>query len=88
MFSISGPRIRFVISGLVGPNRFSLDAVALAAALHRPWASVVLSGAATREQLVSNLGALEVPDEVVEGLPDVTERPGDYWSFRSGLAWT
>ncbi len=34
------------------------DAVALAMALHQSWATVVLSGAATTEQLTSNLSAL------------------------------
>ena len=36
------------------------DAIALAAALAQPWASVVLSGAVTRAQLEENLAALTV----------------------------
>src|SRR5207302_2777431 len=39
----------------------SLDAVALAAVLACPWVDVVLSGAATVDQLRSNLAALTVP---------------------------
>ncbi|MET7932813.1 aldo/keto reductase, partial [Streptomyces sp. NPDC005322] len=38
----------------------TLDAVALAAVLDRPWVSVVLSGAATTDQLRSNLAAAEL----------------------------
>src|SRR3954471_22722181 len=37
------------------------DAEALSAALHRPWATVVLSGAASVEVLRSNLRALDTP---------------------------
>jgi aryl-alcohol dehydrogenase-like predicted oxidoreductase len=66
------------------------DAVALAAVLSRPWVDVVLSGAATAEQLRSNLAALEVRwsaelDDELAGLAE----PGEaYWSTRSGLSWT
>jgi aryl-alcohol dehydrogenase-like predicted oxidoreductase len=66
-----------------------LDALALAAALARPWADVVLSGAATVEQLRSNLRALHVAwDEQVEAeLADLAEEPQAYWKTRAGLAW-
>ena len=62
------------------------DAAALAAALAQPWADVVLSGAATLDQLASNLEAVEVayPGE----LPSIAEDPEVYWSKRSGLTWT
>jgi aryl-alcohol dehydrogenase-like predicted oxidoreductase len=53
------------------------DAVALAAALEQPWADVVLSGAATVEQLRSNLAAR-----------DLAEAPEEYWRRRSELPWT
>ena len=65
------------------------DAVALAAALARPWADVVLSGAATPEQLNSNLRSLDVAwDEEAEfqALP-LAEEPEAYWRKRSDLAW-
>jgi aryl-alcohol dehydrogenase-like predicted oxidoreductase len=60
------------------------DALAIAAALARPWASVVLSGAATVAQLQSNLRAdgLAVP-----ALPDLAEPPVDYWGGRSRRPW-
>ena len=62
------------------------DAAALAAALAQPWADVVLGGAATLDQLASNLKAVEVayPGE----LPSMAEDPEVYWSKRSGLTWT
>ena len=69
-------------------EEWPIDAVAIAAAVHQPWAGVVLSGAATSRQLVSNLQALDVPQEVTEQLPDLAETPEAYWSTRSGLVWT
>ena len=61
----------------------------LAAALARPWADVALSGAATPEQLSSNLRSLDVSwDEEAESqaLP-LAEEPEAYWRRRSDLAW-
>ncbi len=69
-------------------GEWPIDAVAIAAALHQPWAGVVLSGAATSRQLVSNLQALEIPHEVTEQLPRLAETPEAYWSTRSRLVWT
>ena len=65
----------------------SLDAIAIAACLNQPWASVALSGAATVEQLESNVGALSVPADILEAIPDLAEDPNDYWGTRSNLAW-
>lgn len=66
----------------------SPDAVAIAAALAQPWVTVVLSGAATEAQLLSNLGALELDGDVVSGLVEVAESPAVYWATRSDMAWT
>ena len=65
------------------------DAVALAAALARPWADVVLSGAATVAQLESNLAARELPwdDELEERLAGLVEEPAAYWATRAELPW-
>jgi aryl-alcohol dehydrogenase-like predicted oxidoreductase len=65
------------------------DALALAAVLAQPWADVVLSGAATAEQLASNLAALSVgvDDELAERLKGLQEDPEAYWQERSGLSW-
>jgi aryl-alcohol dehydrogenase-like predicted oxidoreductase len=66
------------------------DAVAIATLLARPWVDVVLSGAATVDQLRSNLRALEIDwTSELEGELGGLEEPSDaYWSRRSELAWT
>jgi aryl-alcohol dehydrogenase-like predicted oxidoreductase len=68
----------------------SEDAVALAAALARPWADVVLSGAATVAQLQSNLSALELAwdDELEQRLSGLVREPAAYWAERAQLPWT
>lgn len=63
-----------------------LDGVALAAALVQPWADVVLSGATTIEQLLSNLAAFDIALD--DDLPDLTESPEEYWTRRAMLRWT
>ena len=65
------------------------DALALAAALAQPWADVVLSGAATVEQLESNLGALalEYGEELDRTLTRLAEHRDEYWSRRAALPW-
>jgi aryl-alcohol dehydrogenase-like predicted oxidoreductase len=69
---------------------FSDDAVALAAALAKEWADVVLSGAATVAQLQSNLRAFEITADGVAQALETTpvESPEEYWSRRGRLAWT
>jgi aryl-alcohol dehydrogenase-like predicted oxidoreductase len=66
-----------------------IDAIALAAALACPWADVVLSGAATLDQLASNLSALTVvwDSKAGEAVSHLAEKPDDYWNMRAGLAW-
>jgi len=67
----------------------TIDALALAAALARPWTDVVLSGAATTEQLRSNLRAVELPwkTETDARLQSLTMESGEYWRERSVLPW-
>jgi aryl-alcohol dehydrogenase-like predicted oxidoreductase len=65
----------------------SEDAVAIAWVLAHPWVDVVLSGAATPDQLRSNLGALSLNLDAAE-LADLGEPSDRYWSTRSGLGWT
>ena len=66
------------------------DALALAAVLARPWVDTVLSGASTRDQLHSNLAALDLAwDEPLEReLASLTEPADEYWETRSALPWT
>jgi aryl-alcohol dehydrogenase-like predicted oxidoreductase len=68
----------------VGP-----DAVALAAALHQPWATAVLSGAATVAQLDSNLRAPSpaLTSEDLSRLAALAEAPEQYWQQRSAMPW-
>lgn len=64
------------------------DTIAVAAILAQPWVDMVLSGAATTEQLVSNLAALEIDPGQVGELESLIEDPRDYWQTRSNLKWT
>jgi aryl-alcohol dehydrogenase-like predicted oxidoreductase len=61
------------------------DDVALAAALAQPWATVVLSGAASVDVLRSNLRARDV--EAPGELPEYVEDSAAYWARRSALDW-
>src|SRR3954452_16550223 len=61
------------------------DAVALSAALHRPWATVVLSGAASVDVLRSNLRALETPDPGPRD--ELVENSETYWTARGHMQW-
>ena len=65
------------------------DALALAAALAQPWADVVLSGAATAENLKSNLTALELEldEQLDRALAALVEEPARYWEERAALPW-
>ncbi|MFJ6845642.1 aldo/keto reductase [Streptomyces griseoluteus] len=65
------------------------DAVALALVLGRPWAGVVLSGAATVTQLGSNLhaAAVDLTDDQRSRLDALAEDPRTYWARRGELPW-
>jgi len=67
----------------------TIDALAIAAALAQPWADVVLSGAATAEQLRSNLCATDVQwsPETEARLELLAVESGEYWRERSALPW-
>ena len=66
------------------------DAVAIAAALARPWADVVLLGATTVEQLRSNVRALELRagSALLARLESVRQDPAAYWRTRAALPWS
>ena len=63
--------------------------LALAAALARPWADVVLTGAATVGQIQSNVAALELAydAELEEQLRSVSLSSAEYWRARSSFTW-
>lgn len=66
------------------------DAQAIAAALANPWADVVLSGAVTCDQLLSNVRGLDanLTEADLAGLKQLAEPRDQYWSERSQLHWT
>jgi aryl-alcohol dehydrogenase-like predicted oxidoreductase len=66
-----------------------IDTLALAAILAQPWADVVLSGAASPEQLRSNLQALQLQltADQLQQLGGLAETPEQYWTTRSKLEW-
>lgn len=67
----------------------TIDALALAAVLAQDWAHIVLSGAANRHHLQSNLKALQViwDDEATQHLAKLAEASEQYWQTRSNLDW-
>ena len=78
------------LGSVAARHRVGADAVALAAALANPWASTVLSGAATGSQLLSNLIATTVKltvDDLAK-LGSLAETPEAYWAARSARPWT
>jgi aryl-alcohol dehydrogenase-like predicted oxidoreductase len=70
-------------------TKTSIDALSIAVALAQPWTDVVLSGAATVEQLQSNLRALELQldPQIIKRLLPIAEPPEEYWAYRSKLPW-
>jgi aryl-alcohol dehydrogenase-like predicted oxidoreductase len=80
---------RSLLHDLAAERGTTPDALALAAALARPWSDVVLSGAATVEMLRSNLAALELEYDVEldRRLAGLVEEPAAYWRTRAGLPW-
>ena len=66
-----------------------LDALALAAAMAQPWADVVLSGAATADQLRANAKvlAVQLDAEAVRSLAALREPAEEYWRTRGRLSW-
>ncbi|MFI0373526.1 aldo/keto reductase [Actinomadura sp. 1N219] len=71
-------------------NLVQPDALALAAALSRPWADTVLIGAVSPAQLDANLAAAEVSldENDLEVLARLSVPPEIYWAERSALPWT
>ncbi|WJV49960.1 aldo/keto reductase [Streptomyces flavofungini] len=86
---LAGPRAPAALRAAAEATGLGCDAVALALVLRQPWAGVVLSGAATSVQLVSNLHAtaVDLDAEHLERLADLAEEPTAYWRTRAGLPW-
>ncbi|MFF0025307.1 MULTISPECIES: aldo/keto reductase [unclassified Streptomyces] len=86
---LAAPHAPGAVQDIARETGLTADAVALAAVLHRPWADVVLSGAATTGQLASNLHAAVVTlDEGQSARLDaLAEDPYAYWERRAQLPW-
>jgi aryl-alcohol dehydrogenase-like predicted oxidoreductase len=67
-------------------HQTTADVVAIAAAMSQPWADVVLSGAVTTQQLLSNVSALNLVGRIIN-LPSVAQTPAEYWTRRVTLSW-
>ena len=83
------PKAHEILAAQAARLNTTIDALALAAVLAQPWATVILSGAARVEHLESNVKALDViwDDEAAEAVKPLIESPELYWSKRSALAW-
>lgn len=79
-----------VVGAIAARHATQPDAVAIAAVMERPWADVVLSGAATVGELESNLTAatIKLSSDELQELANCVEPAEDYWAARSRLAWT
>jgi aryl-alcohol dehydrogenase-like predicted oxidoreductase len=80
---------RALLEDVAFEQKTTIDALALAAVLAQPWVDVVLSGAATREQLISNVAAAQIVWNQVTGikLAGLVETPQEYWTKRATLKW-
>jgi len=77
------------VAAMAAELGIAVDQLAIAAALAQPWAATVLSGAATSEQLTSNLAAAAVglPPAALDELAELAEPPAEYWATRSRRPW-
>ncbi|WP_328559489.1 aldo/keto reductase [Streptomyces coelicoflavus] len=78
-----------VLKAVAEETALGCDAVALGLILRLPWAGVVLSGAATVNQLGSNLhsAVVDLDDDQVARLGTLVETPDAYWERRGQLPW-
>jgi aryl-alcohol dehydrogenase-like predicted oxidoreductase len=86
---LAGPHAPDVLKEIAEEAGLGCDAVALAVILRQPWAGVVLSGAATANQLASNLHAavVDLDDDQLARLATLVEEPQAYWEKRGQLPW-
>jgi aryl-alcohol dehydrogenase-like predicted oxidoreductase len=77
------------IRKLAKSRGLTVEMLALAAALARPWADVVLTGAATVGQVQSNVAALELAydPELEEEVRSLSINSTEYWRARSSFRW-
>ena len=77
------------LSQLAQQYSTTIDAISIAAALNQPWAGLVLIGATTTEQVVSNVAATTLywSEELEKRTSKIAESSTDYWNSRAKLAW-
>ncbi|MBA4862493.1 aldo/keto reductase [Streptomyces sp. PSKA54] len=87
---LAGPHAPAVLNAVAEETGLGPDAVALALILQQPWAGVVLSGAATTNQLASNLhaAAVDLDADQTARLGDLVEDRETYWQHRARLPWS
>ncbi|MFD5538886.1 aldo/keto reductase, partial [Streptomyces sp. NPDC127079] len=86
---LAAPHAPDAVRAVAEETGLGCDAVALAFVLRRPWAGVVLSGAATLTQLASNLHAavVDLDEAQLARLAALAEDPRAYWEHRGSLPW-
>ncbi|MFE8945581.1 aldo/keto reductase [Streptomyces sp. NPDC007856] len=86
---LAAPHAPEMLRAVAEESGLGCDAVALAWILRQPWAGVVLSGAATVTQLVSNLHApaVDLGVDQLTRLATLAEDPRAYWERRGQLPW-
>lgn len=86
---LAAPHAPEALRAVAEETSLGCDAVALAWILRRPWVTVVLSGAATVTQLVSNLHApaVDFDADQLTRLAALAEEPRAYWERRGQLPW-
>ncbi|OIK08023.1 aldo/keto reductase [Streptomyces monashensis] len=86
---LAAPHAPEMLRAVAEETSLGCDAVALAWILRRPWAGVVLSGAATVPQLFSNLHApaVDLDADQMTRLATLAEDPRAYWERRGQLPW-
>ncbi|MEU6508046.1 aldo/keto reductase [Streptomyces sp. NPDC046942] len=86
---LAAPHAPEMLTAVAEETSLGCDAVALAWILRQPWVGVVLSGAATVPQLLSNLHAPAVDLDVdqLTRLATLAEDPRAYWERRGELPW-
>lgn len=86
---LAEPSAPEILKTVASETSMGCDAVALAVILRRSWAGVVLSGAATTNQLGSNLhaAAVDLDEGQLARLTTLEEDPGEYWNQRGQLPW-
>jgi aryl-alcohol dehydrogenase-like predicted oxidoreductase len=78
-----------VLKSMAEMYKVGVDALSLAYVLKQPWLNIVLSGASTVAQLLSNLeaGSVKLEKRDLDVLRNMAENSKEYWNKRAGLSW-